>query len=56
MDRHENLALSAATNAAPPTEDLQEMSERDRESLHRLFRDMRRTATSHHLIAAVPHP
>jgi len=56
MDRHDNLAFSTA--AASQQQATRELSDRDREALHRMFNDMRRAlvgASTHHL-AAVPHP
>ena len=57
MDRHDNLAFSTAATAAQQ-EPLQEMSDRDREALHRMFNDMRRAlvGASHHYVTALPHP
>lgn len=57
MDRHDNLAFSTAATASQQ-DTHRELNDRDREALHRMFNDMRRTlaGTSHHLIAAVPHP
>ena len=57
MDRHDNLALSTMATA-PRQEDVRELSDRDRETLHRVFNDMRHAlvGTSHHRIAALPHP
>lgn len=57
MDRHDNLAVSIAT-AAPQQEGMHELSDRDRQAVHRLFRDMRRAmgAPSQQRIAALPHP
>jgi RecA/RadA recombinase len=57
MDRHDNFAFSTAATA-PRQEVGPEMSDRDREALHRMFSDMRRAlaGSSHHRIASVPHP
>lgn len=57
MDRHDNLAFSTAATA-PQQEATREASDRDREALHRMFSDMRRAlaGSSHHRIAALPHP
>lgn len=57
MDRHDNLAFSTAATASQQ-DTHRELNDRDREALHRMFNDMRSTlaGTSHHLIAAVPHP
>jgi hypothetical protein len=57
MDRHDNLAVSATANTQRH-EVMHEMSDRDRQAVHRLFRDLRRTvgAPSHHHVAALPHP
>lgn len=57
MDRHDNLAFSTAATV-PQQEVIRELSDRDREALHRMFNDMRRAfvGTSHHRNAAVPHP
>ena len=56
MDRHDNLALSAAPVLTPQHAATRE-NDSDRQSLHRLFRDMRRAigAPPSHL-AALPHP
>jgi len=56
MDLHESLAFSTAT--AAQQEPMREVSDRDRESLHRLFNDMRRAlvGTAHLHVAALPHP
>jgi len=56
MDRHDNLAFSTA--ATSQQEATHELSDRDREALHRVFNDMRRAlaGTSPHRLAAVPHP
>lgn len=57
MDRHDNLALSAAPVITPPHAATREMTDSDRQSLHRLFRDMRRAIgvpPAH--VAALPHP
>jgi hypothetical protein len=58
MDRHDNLAVSVATATTPQHEGLHGLSDRDRQAVHRLFRDMRRVigAPSLHRIAALPHP
>ena len=57
MDRHDNLAVSVASTT-PPHEGMLELSDRDRQAVHRLFRDIRRVigAPSQHRIAALPHP
>lgn len=57
MDRHDNLALSAAPVITPPHAATREMTDSDRQSLHRLLRDMRRAigAPPAH-VAALPHP
>ena len=55
MDLHDNLALS--TSATAPQPKPYELTDRDRESLHRVFNDMRSAlAGSNPFIAAVPHP
>ena len=58
MDRHDNLAVSVATASTQQHEGMPEMSDCDRQAVHRLFRDMRRVigAPSQHRIAALPHP
>lgn len=58
MDRHDNLALSTAQVITPQHAATREMSDSDRQSLHRLFRDMRRAigAPPNHCVAALPHP
>jgi len=56
MDRHDNLAFSTI-GAAPQQEDIRTLRDRDRESLRRMFTDMRRALVgASHRIAAVPHP
>ena len=57
MDRHDNLAVSATTTA-PRHEVMRELSDRDRQAVHRLFRAIRTAAgaPSHHHVAALPHP
>jgi hypothetical protein len=57
MDRHDNLAFSKAATASNQ-DAVGELSDRDREALHRMFNDMRRAlvGTSHHRVAALPHP
>jgi len=57
MDRHDNLALSTAPLITPSHAGNGEMSDRDRQSLHRLFRDMRRAiGAPPDRLAALPHP
>lgn len=57
MDLHENLAFSNVATAAQQ-QPARELSDRDRDALHRMFNDMRRAVagTCHHQMAALPHP
>jgi hypothetical protein len=57
MDHHDNLAVSVIP-ATTQHEVMHGLSNRDRQAVHRLFRDMRRAigAPSQHRIAALPHP
>jgi hypothetical protein len=57
MDLHENFAFSNVATAAQQLP-ARELSDRDRDALHRMFNDMRRAVagTSHHQLAALPHP
>jgi hypothetical protein len=56
MDRHDNLAFSTAATSRQET--TPELSDRDRDALHRMFNDMRLAVVgaSPHRLAAVPHP
>ena len=57
MDLHENFVFSKAATAVQQ-QPVRELSDRDRDALHRVFNDMRRAVagTSHHQMAALPHP
>ena len=55
MDRHDNLAVSVASTTAQ-RDVSQELTQRDQQSLHRLFHDLRNAMGASHRIVAVPHP
>ena len=56
MDLHENLAFATAV-LTPQEQVRRELNDRDREALHRAFKDMRRALTgTAHVFTAVPHP